>query len=43
MPDRWGLALNIDPAYSPNLAIGRLDFGYAWPAKGSVAFDPHLQ
>jgi hypothetical protein len=33
MQDRWGSLLLNDPAYSPNLALHREDFSYAFPAR----------
>lgn len=33
MQRRWGAALLTDAAYSPNLALDRLDFSLAWPPR----------
>lgn len=33
MLQRWGESLRNDPAYSPNLTLGREDFSYAWPPR----------
>jgi GT2 family glycosyltransferase len=33
MQQRWGHALEHDPAYSPNLMLAREDFSYAWPPR----------
>jgi GT2 family glycosyltransferase/glycosyltransferase involved in cell wall biosynthesis len=33
MHQRWGLLLQADPAYSPNLTLQADDFSYAWPPR----------
>jgi len=33
MKRRWGVWLQNDPAYSPNLMLAREDFSYAWPPR----------
>jgi O-antigen biosynthesis protein len=36
MHQRWGLLLQADPAYSPNLTLQSDDFSYAWPPRVSA-------
>jgi GT2 family glycosyltransferase len=33
MQNRWGRALETDPAYNPNLTLDREDLSYAWPPR----------
>ena len=33
LAQRWGALVQVDPCYSPNLALDREDFSLAWPPR----------